>query len=191
MTKLVSKKNNYAATSDATELLRKILWPVRESIANQWTQSIYGTYPFDTVGFLRTNTDQFANPVGYRTQASACVIIEMLFLQQPDQALLQQEIDEIMRVRSIQNFSPEIAVGIFFVLKNILREKIYDSGKIEECFYAFLELESRIDAVGLMAFGSFARCRETLYSLRVDEVKRTTSQLVRLATKKDTHFDEN
>lgn len=167
--------------------LYEVLWAARADMAKRWCDIVYGTYPFDTIGFLRTKTDRFANPVGYRTEAAARAILDMLFLQQPDEEKLRHEIDEIMRVRSIQQFSPEISVGIFFALKDILRQTVKDSDRAAECYVDLLDMESRVDAVALMAFGAYARCRETLHQLRVDEIKRGASQINRLLARR---FDE-
>ena len=166
------------------------LWPQRETITARWIDVVHGTYPFDTIGFLRTRKDRFANPVGYRTEEAAAALVNVLFSENPDEAPLLAAVDEIMRVRAVQDFSPETAVGVIFALKDIVRRVVNDAGCMAEVMPALLMLESRVDAVALMAFGAYARFRETLHIMKVDEFKRLNSQILRLAEKKAEKMDE-
>ena len=164
--------------------LYSLLLPKRESMAARWVEIVHGTYPFDTIGFLRTRKDRFANPVGYRTEEAAKALMDVLFADQPDEDSLRKAVDEIIRVRAVQDFAPETAVGVFFALKDIVRQVVEESNQLAEVMPALLKLESRIDAVVLMAFGAYARFRETLHLMKVDEFKRLNSQILRLAEKK-------
>lgn len=164
--------------------LYSLLLPKRESMAARWVEIVHGTYPFDTIGFLRTRKDRFANPVGYRTEEAAKALMDVLFADQPDEDALRRAVDEIIRVRAVQDFAPETAVGVFFALKDIVRQVVEESNQLAEVMPALLKLESRIDAVVLMAFGAYARFRETLHLMKVDEFKRLNSQILRLAEKK-------
>lgn len=160
--------------------LHEILLPYRDKIVECWIGVVHGTYPFDTVGFLHTKANQFANPVGYRTKETAEVLVDMVFTTHPDIEKIDKAVDEIIQVRAIQEFSPETAVGIFFALKEIIRDLLEKSDRMDECYLALLSLESRIDAVSLMAFGAYARYRERLHLIRVGEMRRDTSQIRRL-----------
>ena len=164
--------------------LYAVLWPRKEDITKRWIGIVHGSYPFETIGFLRTRKDRFANPVGYRTESAATALVDVLFTEHPDEDALLQAVDEIIRVRAVQDFPPEAAVGVIFAMKDLVREVVLESGQAAACLPALLALESRIDAVALMAFGVYARCREKLHQLRVDEFKRTHSQVLRLAEKK-------
>ncbi len=161
-----------------------ILGPHKEAMIARWMEIVRGTYPFDTIGFLRTRKDRFANPVGYRTEEAAKALMEVVFTEFPDEEALSAAVDEIIRVRAVQDFSPETAVGVIFAIKDIVRDVLSRSGDMALTLPALLALESRIDAVALMAFGAYARCRETLHNLRVEEFKRQHSQILRLAEKK-------
>lgn len=183
----------YSRTLDeikAETALYALLLPKREALSMRWIEVVHGTYPFDTVGFLRTRKDRFANPVGYRTEEAARAVMEVLFAEEPDEELLRTALDEIMRVRAVQDFSPEAAAGVVFALKDIVRKEVRESGQLSEVMPALLLLESRIDAVALMAFGAYARFREALHMLKVDEFKRANSQILRLAEKRTAKMDK-
>ena len=45
----------------------------------------------------------------------------------------------------------------------------------------YLAMESRIDTLGLMALDMYSEARERVFRIRVEEVKRSQSQVIRLA----------
>ena len=186
----MTKEKASTSAVRAGTALYAVLWPHKEAMTNRWVETVHGTYPFDTVGFLRTRKDRFANPVGFRTDQAAKALLEVVFSESPDEEALRAAVDEIIRVRSIQSFPPETAVGVFFALKDIVRDVVNASGQQAEVMPALLALESRIDAVALLAFGSYARCRETLHQLKVDEFKRQYSQILRLSERRAAKTDE-
>lgn len=179
------------AGAESANALYVLLWPHREAMVRRWSDVVHGTYPFETVGFLRTAHDRFANPVGFCTAEAAKALMEAVFAERPDEEIIKKAVDEIIRVRAIQDFSPETAVGIFFAMKDIVRDVVKNSEDFSTGLMpALWALESRIDAVALLAFGAHARNRETLHRLRVEEEKRKLSQILRLAEKKAARSDK-
>ena len=177
------------AVKSAT-LLHEVLWPHKEAMAAKWKDMVNGTYPFETIGFLRTQHNRFANPVGYRTEQAAAIIMDALFTERPDEEALLAAVDDIIRVRAVQDFSPEAAVGVILAMKQVIRDQVRVSDQAQACLPALLALESRIDAVALMAFGVYARCRETLHQMKVDEFKRQHSQVLRLLERRAGKLDK-
>jgi hypothetical protein len=170
----------------AGTVFREVMTPHLEAVCERWKGMVHGTYPFDTIGFLRTKSDPFANPVGQRTNLAADALLDLLFNERPKEEGIRKAIEEIMQVRSIQAFAPEEATAIFFAMKDVVRGVVKASGRLGDCAPALLAFESRIDAVALIAFGNYARNREKLHLIRVEEVKRGVSQLRRLAERKGT-----
>jgi len=186
------KKPSLEATdaAGAENALQALLQPHREVMAKRWADVVHGTYPFKTVGFLRTAGDRFTNPVGFCTIDTSKALMEAIFAQVPDEETIKKAVGEIIRVRAIQDFSPETAVGIFFAMKDIVRDVVMSAkDKPADCMTALWALESRIDAVALLAFGAYARSREALHRLRVEESQRKQAQLLRLAEKKAARSD--
>ncbi len=163
--------------------MRALLLPLREELTKGWIDVVHGTYPFETIGFLRTRKDRFVNPVGHRTEEVARAVLDAVFADAPDEDSLSRALDEIIRVRAIQDFPPETAVGIFFALKDLIRAKVFAAENVARMLPALPALETRIDAVVLMAFGAYARCREQIFHLKVEETSRRYSQILRLARK--------
>jgi hypothetical protein len=187
---MISREKSSTGAARAQSALYVLLWPHKEAMAKRWSDVVHGTYPFETVGFLRTVGDRFTNPVGFRTEEAAKALMEAIFAETPDEEAIKKAVDEIIRVRAIQDFPPETAVGVFFAMKDIIRDVVRNSEDASaEIMPALWALESRIDAVALLAFGAYARSRETLHRLRVEETKRQYSQLLRLAEKKAANSD--
>ena len=164
--------------------LRNMLAEKKDEIVRQWVAAVNGTYPFGTVGFLRTQNDPFINPVGRRTREAAEVFTAALISGERDAELLSQAMDDFIQVRAVQDFPAETAVGIIYAFKQIIREQL--GGQLaqswgKEPLFELLEVEADIDALALMAFGAYARQREKLANLRVEEFKRGHSQIIRQA----------
>ncbi len=155
----------------------------REELTRRWIDVVHGTYPFETIGFLRTRKDRFMNPVGHRTDEAAQAVIDAVLTPEVDESALGKALEEIVRVRAVQDFPPETAIGMFFALKDILRTHLAADTGSEAYAPALRGLETRIDAIVLMAFGAYARCREKLFRMKVEETQRRYSQIVRLARK--------
>ncbi len=172
-----------ASQTNTPASLQALLLPRREDLTRRWIDVVHGTYPFETIGFLRTRKDRFANPVGRRTEDAATAIMDAIFAEQPDEAALGKALEEIVRVRAIQEFPPETALGVFFALKDIVREAIAATPGAAVSPTALWALETRIDAVALMAFGAYARCREKLFHMKVEETRRRYSQVLRIVQK--------
>ncbi len=141
---------------------------------------ILETYPADTSRFLKKQKDRFANPVGSAISQG----IEGLFdelLQGMDSGRVSTFLDNIIKVRAVQDFSPSQAMAFIFLLKKVIREEL--GGEIQEDGLAeeLLRLESRIDILALLSFDIYMKCREKIYEIRVNEVKNTVHMLLKRA----------
>ena len=98
-----------------------------------------------------------------------------------DPAELCRHLSGILRIRSVQEFAPSQAVSFVFLLKRVIREelaaKLHDPGLQAE----LAEFDHRVDQLALFAFDVFTKSREQLYEVRVNEVKRRVSGLLRRA----------
>lgn len=153
----------------------------REAITKEWVEVIYGTYPFDTVGFLRSQTNAFSNPVGAKTKKAAEILVTALLSPELESETVSPAIDEIIRIRAVQKFSPEQAMAIIFFLKTILRKHLKPVLTSVGAYQELLVIESKIDSIALLGFRVYSDCRDQIQQLRVDEFKRKHSQLLRRA----------
>ncbi len=165
--------------------LKDALSAKKDKIAALWVEMAHGTYPFATIGFLRTRENPFVNPVGHRTREAIDAIMPVLLASEKELEellpRLDEALEEFMRVRSIQDFRPEESVGIINGLKNIIRAELARELDKHNLYRELLDLEQRIDAIEIMCFGIYSRCREKVYIMRAEENSRRNSQMLRRA----------
>ncbi len=78
---------------------------------------IFDTYPADTSRFLKGEKDMFANPVGHTITANAEYILEGL-IKGADAASLSAYLEQIIRIRAVQDFTPAAGSVFHEQLKN-------------------------------------------------------------------------
>lgn len=153
----------------------------RQAVVNAWVDAVHATYPFDTTGFLRTKDDPFCNPVGEITATMAGYLFDAVAGEHIIEDRVREALERFVRLRSVQDFSPSQGIGVFYLLKPILRRlllpKLQAAGNIDD----YLEAESRLDTLALMAFDVYISSRELLAEMRIKEIKNQHVQLVRWA----------
>ena len=155
----------------------------RDAAIQKWTDAVYATYPFETTGFIRTQTDQFANPVGHATRRAAALIYDAATGQDVDMDEVQDAVAGLIRVRAVQDLKPEKAVGVIFLYKPVLRELFLVDMLAAGDFQKFLDMGDRLDALALMAFNMYLADREQVYAERVAQQRREGSQIRRWAAR--------
>jgi hypothetical protein len=161
-------------------MLKELLVQQREAILNRWFDRILETYPADTQGFLRSQKNQFANPVGNTISEGMAALFDALVGgAEPDWS--SPFLDRMIRVRAVQSFSPSKALGFIFGLKEVVRKELGRAASEREVAEELRELERRVDALALSAFDLYMQCRERLYEIRANEVKNRTARLLKMA----------
>jgi len=164
----------------------------REAILGKWFERIIGTYPAVSSSFLAKQKDRFRNPMGYAITESIGPIYDQV-ASRMDTDRLREALDGIVRIRSVQEFTPTEAIGFVFQLKNAIREVMGAQLQRVEDWSDLADLESRIDRVALLAFDKYAECRETLHQARGREIERratTALDRVRLKSVISPHEEE-
>jgi RsbRD-like negative regulator of sigma factor len=156
------------------ELLRK----EKPEITSLWLKKTLATYPQDASVFFKKEKNQFANPVG-QTLSSGLEAIYATLLEKMDAEKLCTQLDEVIKVRSVQDFTPSKAVVFVFMLKDAIRETLKDELKDQNVLSQLSVFELKIDQLALFAFDLFVKTREKMYQLRVNEVKRQVSTLMK------------
>jgi hypothetical protein len=161
--------------------LAHLLSQKKPAIFERWLDMIFATYPPETTGFLKREKDRFNNPVAFRIHQGAKGLLDALISGATAEEV-SKWLDEIIRIKAMQDFSPSQAMAFVFFLKRIVREELAKEIRADAHLAAeVLELESQIDGMALLGFDVFLKRREKLYEIRVDEVKRGVSGLLRKA----------
>jgi hypothetical protein len=150
----------------------------KAAILGRWLAMIYESYPPETAIFLRKEKNRFDNPAGYRISEG----LEGLFgalLEKMERDQVLTCLDEIIRIRALQNFTPSQALAFIFLLKIVIREELAEEIQKENLAADLLDLESRIDGLALLGFDVYTKRREKIYEIKADEAKRRVSGLMR------------
>lgn len=151
-----------------------------EELSQKWADLILGTYPAETQAVWRKNHDQFSNPVGCNILESTSRLIPLL-LSWNDAEAVAKALDQIVKIRAVQDFSPSQALSFVFLLKKVLRQEFTQElsakGELEE----LLRFETRVDNLAVMAFDLYVASRDQIARMRVEEVKRAHTNIVRRA----------
>jgi hypothetical protein len=129
---------------------------------------------------LREKEGRFANPVGHSVAAGVEGIFEDL-LQGIDKDKVSVFLDNIIRIRAIQEFTPSQAISFVFFLKRIIREELAGEVREKSLSDELTLFENDIDSMGLLAFDIFMSCREKLYDIKANEMKNMTFRLLQKA----------
>ena len=117
----------------------------KREIVGKWVDLILGTY--ESAEFFKTQKDRIANPVGANVAEGLRKIFDLL-LDGADSATLSEPLDQVIRIRAVQDFSPSQAVSFMFVLKDVIRKELAkDDIALPEDLAAF---EARIDQAVLL-----------------------------------------
>jgi hypothetical protein len=153
--------------------LEKILEKNKPAIVKQWFNLAAQTYAIDTAQFLKSKSDPFANPVGNAMMTGLDGILEQL-IHTLDPKALSSHLDSIIRIRAIQDFTPSQATAFILSLKKVLRDYLAKELQDSRLAAEFIELESKIDQICLMAFDIYMQCREKVYQISANETRNRT-----------------
>ncbi|MHC1712456.1 MAG: RsbRD N-terminal domain-containing protein [Solidesulfovibrio sp.] len=153
----------------------------QKAILDQWFDLIMGTYAENTAILWKKRNDPFANPVRHKFENAMRGIVEALAtcVGAPDAATFVPLLDDIVRVRAVQDFTPSQAIAFVFLLKKTVRETLWPKVAEHNLFVELLALESAIDVLGQYAFDIYSQCREKLAELRITQIKKQYDRLLK------------
>ena len=93
--------------------LKSLLLQKKSPIVKKWCDVVLSTYPQESQKFLRKQKDRFANPVGRTIFEGIDSIFDEL-LHEANSNKIALFLDDIIRVRAVQEFSASQAVGFIF-----------------------------------------------------------------------------
>jgi hypothetical protein len=152
----------------------------RGAIVKLWFERVLQAYPESTTKFLSKEKDPFRNPVGHTLRKGLSDLFDGL-TQAVDIESLAPVLDGIVRIRAVQDFAAGQALAFPFLLKQILRTEF--AADITRYSEELAALEAKIDQLALLAFELFVKCREQVYEIKVNEIKRRAFILERARQK--------
>jgi hypothetical protein len=144
----------------------------RDRILEAWRDHVLATYAPQSERHLRGKR----GPIGEIIARCTSAVVDG-FLARAPRENLEADLDELIRLRAVQEFSPTRSVGFVFALKDALREAL--SGDVGTDDLA--ALDRRVDELALVAFDLFVRCREKVFDLRAKMMRDRAYMLMRRA----------
>lgn len=93
---------------------------------------------------------------------------------------VKESLMNIIRIRSVQTYTPSETVSFILALKRIFRDTIYTSLEEGDREGLFLLFESRIDRLLLMALDCYVQCHDKIGQIRINEAKAERDRLLKL-----------
>ncbi len=150
----------------------------QSAIVDKWLKWLLESYPGQSAIFLKKEKDRFDNPVGHHLSEGLARIFGVL-IREADREELLAALDEVIRIRALQNFSPSKALAFIFLLKNVIREELAPELKEGQFLAELQEVDSLIDGMALLGFDAYTQRREKLCEIRVTEIKQRVSGFLR------------
>ena len=148
-------------------------------IAERWAERTLAVYPPNTVRIFLSVKDQFRNPVGATIRANLEKLLKIV-LSGESLKVADEPLDEIIRIRSVQDLSASDAVRFLPELKQVLRETVKESPSLEKLLP---RCEERIDQLILRAFDTYVGCREDMFRVRANQQRAYSAKLIERAEK--------
>jgi len=145
-------------------------------ILHRWIQNIRATFPHAQAEWSSRRGDEFVRPVGHLMVKEMEAIFEGL-LRGGRPADFSGSLDRIMRVRAVQDFSPAQAVSVLFQLKEAIRTELRDELRESQTCLELFAFETEIDALALLSFDLYMKCREDIHELKLKEAKAAGSRM--------------
>jgi hypothetical protein len=158
-----------------TTTWRSLLRGKEEAVVGRWLDDILSGYAPETSAFLENKGNRFANPVGHTLREGTRAILRCL-LEKASPEQICRHLDEMIRVRAIQDFTASEAVSFIFLLKRAVRQEL--AGEAPGLGAELAKFDAEVDQVALFAFDIYTRCRGQVYELRINEVKRNVSAIL-------------
>lgn len=160
---------------------KEILRDNKKEVATKWTEAVFATYPLETKGFLRTKSDPFANPVAHMTREAANILYDAIIGEEVERDAVKKSLDRFIKLRAVQKFAPSQNMAVLYLMKPILREIVLP--QMKGFLSEYLEIESRLDTLALLAFDMFTDAREIIAENRIKEIRNQYAQLASWAKK--------
>jgi hypothetical protein len=159
--------------------LRTLLEDRRSAVCLRWLDAVLADYGPETGVRWRQERDRFANPVGSALAAGLPELYEAVVGVDGASERAAVALEEIVRIRSVQPLAPSRAIGFVFRLREAIRAELAAELAAGAQAAALEEVERRIENLALLAVDVYARCREQVFRVRQEELKRSVASILR------------
>jgi len=148
--------------------LKDLLNAKRTHIEGEFFKRTLSFYPEETASVLATKSDPFSNPVGAIIREATGAIVDG-FLDESPVNRIAPAIEQIVRIRAVQDFTASEAVSFLFLFKQVIREELQPEAEDHELSADLDRLSSQLDELVLAAFNMYVACRDMITEIRLGE----------------------
>lgn len=134
-----------------------------QEILEKWIEGLTDSRPEPATALRSAQPDPFRNPVGYTIRKGLSQLWEQL-LREMDPDTVDAALDSILRIRAVQDVSPNEAVRFVADLRPLL-------GLLHSELDRTL-VEGRMDRLAMAALDKYLQCREQINVVRLHEAER-------------------
>lgn len=163
-------------------MLQNLLIQNRDSILQEWIDQTINTYGPEMVRFLKKEKNQFSNPVRNTIITSLEKIFDSIFTG--DSIDDYKGLEEIIRIRAVQDFSPSDALSFIFDFKKIIRTEFLKIEQKSETIDEFYKIDQHFDALYRQAFDIYNQCRRKIQDIKMAEIKSRSERAFEILQKK-------
>ncbi len=149
------------------------------ALCGRWLDALFADYGEETAANWRRERDPFANPIGHTFTTEAPRLIEAVSGDGEFDSVAAAALEAIIRVRAVQDLAPSRAVAFVYMLRDVIRGELAAELAQGQHAVELAMVERRIERLALLAFDVYVRCREQVFRLRQDELKRSVASLLR------------
>lgn len=159
-------------------MLDRALSDKRTILVERWLQAAMRSYSDDAVRSMQREKDRFANPAGHLLTSGIGALFDEL-LAGAREAEVARILDDMLKLRAVQDLTPSQAVGFVGELKRVLRASVEVTLTAEQ----WSEVDARVDRLQLCAFDVYMQCRERVYAVRYNQLKKMNYTLLERANR--------
>ena len=160
--------------------LKGLLSEKKAAIVKKWFDLIIDNYPADASDFLKRQKNRFSNPVGHTILQGIDGLFDEI-LHGIDSEKLFPFLNDIIKIKAVQDFFPSKAISFVFLLKRAIREEMGSEIKKKQMSDELRLFEEQIDELALLSFDIYMKCRERIYEIKADEARRMMFRLLQRA----------
>jgi hypothetical protein len=163
-------------------MLQKFLKQNRKSILQKWFDQTINTYEPEMVRFLKREKNQFSNPVRNTIVTSLEKIFDGIL-----NGIGVNEyhgLEEMIKLRAVQEFSPSEALSFLFDLKKIIRKELINSDQKDEIITETCLFDEKFDTLFSLAFDVYSECRMKIHEIKLTEIKSRSQRAFEILQKK-------
>ncbi len=160
--------------------IKALMSEKKAAIVKKWFDLIIDNYPADASNFLKKQKNRFSNPVGHTISQGIDGLFDEI-LHGIDSEKLFPFLNDIIKIKAVQDFSPSKAISFVFLLKQAIREEMGSEIKKKQMSDELRLFEEQIDELALLSFDIYMKCRERIYEIKADEARRMMFRLLQKA----------